>query len=236
VLNLQPETVDFCRTVLDEVADLFPSEYIHLGGDECPRDEWLASSAARRRIAEFGLPSVNAWQGHLLGELAAHLARRGRRVIAWDEIMDSGAPAGTTVMSWRSEQGGIDAARAGLDTIMVPCARTYFDYYQGDPDLEPLAIGGLTTLESVYDFRPVPNELRDDAAGRVLGSQFQLWTEYLSTPAQVEYMAFPRACALAEVLWTGHPDPGDFFGRRLPHHLRRLEALAVNYRRATVAG
>ena len=231
VLNLQAETVDFCRNVLDELVDMFPAPYVHLGGDECPRDEWRASPAAQQRIADLGLGSVDEWQGHLLGELGAHLAGRGRKVIAWDEVLESGAPAGTTVMSWRNERGGVTAARAGMDAVMAPSQVTYFDHYQADAATEPLAIGGLSTIEQVYGYRPVPAELDADAARRVLGSQFQMWTEYLPTPAHVEYMAFPRACALAEVLWTGRADPGDFFGRRLPHHLARLRALGVNYRR-----
>jgi hexosaminidase len=231
VLNMQPDTVEFCRQVLDELTEMFPARYVHLGGDECPTDEWRASPAAQRRAAELGLESVRGWQTHLLGELAAHLATRGRRVIAWDEIMDFGAPPGTTVMSWRGEQGGVAAARAGLDTIMVPNRHTYFDHYQADPASEPLAIGGLTDIAGVYDFWPVPTELGPEESEHVLGSQFQVWTEYLPTPAHVEYMAFPRACALAEVLWTGHADAPDFFGRRLPHHLRRLQAMGVNYRR-----
>jgi hexosaminidase len=134
-------------------------------------------------------------------------------------------------MSWRNERGGMAATRAGMDAIMAPNRDTYFDHYQAEPAGEPLAIGGLTDIEHVYSYRPIPAELEPDAAQRILGSQFQLWTEYMSTPAHVQYMAFPRACALAEVLWTGRTDPADFFGRRLPQHLRRLAALGVNYRR-----
>jgi hexosaminidase len=186
VLNLQPETVDFCRHVLDELVELFPSPYVHLGGDECPRDEWRASEAARRRVAELGLASVDQWQGHLLDELAKHLTGHGRKVIAWDEVLDSGAPPGTTVMSWRNERGGVTAARAGMDAVMAPNTPTYFDHYQADPAGEPLAIGGLSTIEQVYAYRAVPAELEPDQARHVLGSQFQLWTEYLPTPAHVE--------------------------------------------------
>jgi hexosaminidase len=231
VLNMQPATVDFCRNVLDELVDLFPAPYVHLGGDECPRAEWRASDAALQRVSELGLESVNQLQGWFLTELTAHLAGQGRRMIGWDEILDAGAPPDATVMSWRNERGGMAAARAGMDAIMAPNRDTYFDHYQAEPAGEPLAIGGLTDIEHVYSYRPIPAELEPDAAQRILGSQFQLWTEYMSTPAHVQYMAFPRACALAEVLWTGRTDPADFFGRRLPQHLRRLAALGVNYRR-----
>jgi hexosaminidase len=231
VLNMQPSTVEFCRAVLDEVVEMFPAPYVHLGGDECPRAEWRASNAAQQRVSELGLASVNQLQGWFLTELSAHLAGHGRRMIGWDEILDGGAPPGATVMSWRNEQGGVTAIRAGLDAIMAPNPYTYFDHYQADPVDEPLAIGGLTDIERVYSYRPIPAELEPDAAARILGSQFQLWTEYMSTTAQVQYMAFPRACALAEVLWTGRTDPADFFGRRLPKHLRRLAARGVNYRR-----
>jgi hexosaminidase len=231
VMNMQPSTVEFCRAVLDEVVELFPAPYVHLGGDECPRAEWRASDAARQRVSDLGLESVNQLQGWFLTELSAHLAGHGRRMIGWDEILDGGAPQEATVMSWRNEQGGITATRAGLDAIMAPNPYTYFDHYQADPAGEPLAIGGLTDIERVYSYRPTPAGLESDAAQRILGSQFQAWTEYMSTPAHVQYMAFPRACALAEVLWTGRTDPEDFVGRRLPQHLRRLAAQGVNYRR-----
>ena len=208
VLNLEPATLRFCEEVLEETLDLFPSEFIHVGGDECPKDEWRASPAAQARRRELGLRDEDALQSWFLSRIGAFLAARGRRMVGWDEILEGGLPPGATVMSWRGEQGGIEAARLGHDVVMAPESHTYFDHYQA-PAGEPLAIGGLTDLAKVYAYDP---PLLD---GRTLGAQFQLWTEYMPTPAHVEYMAFPRACAFAEVVWSGRSPS---FGERLQNH------------------
>jgi hexosaminidase len=231
VLNMEAETVDFCRAVLGEVVDVFPGKFIHIGGDECPRDEWENSPAAKARAVELGLQQgVNGLQAWFTGQMNEHLAGRGRGVIGWDEIAEGGLPTGAAVMAWRNEELGFEAAAAGHDVVMAPSSVSYFDYYQSDHPDEPLAIGGLTTLRDVYGYQPVPATLPPDAAAHVLGTQFQIWTEYIQNPDDVEYMAFPRACAFAEVAWTDGPRDWQEFVPRLSGHLRRLDALGVNYR------
>ncbi|MFI6817806.1 beta-N-acetylhexosaminidase [Nonomuraea sp. NPDC050328] len=234
VLRLSEETLEFCRNVLEEVLEVFPGEWIHLGGDECPTKEWEQSPWTRARVRELGLPGVDALQGWFTARMAAFLAGHGRRLIGWDEIIQGGLPPGAIVMSWQSEQGGVDAARAGHEAVMCPHTPTYFDHYQADPAREPLAIGGLTTLEDVYAYRPVPAGLDDDDAERILGTQAQLWSEYLPTAAHVEYMAFPRLCALAEVAWGTAGEYPEFAARLLGHR-ERLDHLGVAYRRPVEA-
>jgi hexosaminidase len=231
VLNCSDVAMGFCADVVDELLETFPSSFVHLGGDECPRTEWREHPGVRARIAELGLAGPDALQGWFTAQMAVLLAERGRRLVGWDEIVECGPlPAGATVMSWRGEQGGIDAARAGFDVVMCPAKPCYFDHYQsGSPD-EPLAIFGLNTLEAVHSYRPVPTALAPEAAEHVLGTQFQLWSEYLPDPQAVEYMAFPRAAALAEVAWSGPGGELGEFTHRLAQHLRRLDALGVNYR------
>ncbi|MDP9867935.1 MULTISPECIES: beta-N-acetylhexosaminidase [Streptosporangium] len=230
VLKMSEETIAFCRHVLEEVLEVFPSEWIHIGGDECPKREWEESAWTQARLRELGLSDAHALQSWFIGRMADFLAERGRRLIGWDEILQGGLAPGATVMSWQGEQGGIDAARAGHDAVMCPHTHTYFDFYQAEPDGEPLAIGGLTTLEHVYAYRPVPAGLEAEAAGHVLGTQGQLWSEYLPTSAHVEYMAFPRLCALAEVAWGTAGEYAGFTERLLAHR-RRLDHLGVAYRR-----
>jgi hexosaminidase len=240
VLNVDDKTLDFCRDVLDEVMRLFPGSLVHCGGDECPKAEWRASPAVQARMRELGLADEDALQAWFTGQMAAHLAANGRRFVGWDEVLEGGGPANlpddVVVMSWRSEQGGIEAARGGLDVVMAPVSHTYFDYYQSeDKAAEPLAIGRFTPLAKVYDYRPVPADLDEAAAEHVLGSQCQLWTEYVPTPSHAEYMLFPRLCAFAEAVWrdpSGGVDSYDsFLADRLRPHLARLDALGVNYRR-----
>ncbi len=231
VLNLEPPTMAFCRDVIDAVVATFPGRYLHLGGDECPTEEWRTSPPTARRLDELGLTPQTA-QNWFLYEVARHAQDRGRRVIGWDEILDGGAiPAGTVVMSWRDEQGGLRAARSGHDVVMTPASHTYFDHHQGtDAATEPLSIGGPLDLRTVYHYEPIPAALEPEFHSRVLGSQFQIWTEYIATPEQVEYMMFPRALALSEVLWSGRGDDDDFLDRRVPIHLARLAATGVDGR------
>jgi hexosaminidase len=233
ILNAEPRTIAFMQDVLAEVLGLFPSRFIHVGGDEAVKTQWRSSPRARARIRELGLKNEEELQSWFIRQMDAFLAARGRRLVGWDEILEGGLAPGATVMSWRGVRGGIAAARAGHDVVMAPTTYTYFDYYQSpDRDQEPLAIGGLLPLDSVYGFEPIPAELEPQYAKHVLGAQGQLWTEYMPTPRQVEYMAFPRLTALAEVVWTPRErkDWADF-RRRLDVHLRRLDALQVNYRR-----
>ncbi len=232
VLNVREETIRFMQDVLDEVLELFPGPYVHIGGDECPRTEWRNSEAMRARMRELGLPDADGLQSYFIRRMAQHLQDRGRKPIGWDEILEGGLAAGATVMSWRGEAGGIAAARAGHDVVMTPCRSVYLDYYQSrNRSREPLAIGGCTTLATVYGFDPVPGALSARQASHVLGTGARLWTEYVPTPKHAEYMLFPRLCALAEVAWSRQEarDYRDFL-RRLDGQRRHLDALGVNYR------
>jgi len=184
------------------------------------------------RIRELGLKDEAEMQSYFTRQIDAFLTAHGRRLLGWDEILEGGLAQGATVMSWRGTAGGVTAARAEHNVVMAPTTYTYFDYYQSaDHDSEPFAIGGLLPLETVYQFDPIPSELSPAASRHILGAQGQIWTEYIKGPKQVEYMGFPRLCALAEVVWTpaARRNYADF-GARLATHLRRLAVLDVNYR------
>ncbi|MCP4641457.1 MAG: beta-N-acetylhexosaminidase [bacterium] len=231
VFNVEETTIAFLQDVLAEVLDLFPSEFIHIGGDECPKKQWKESERVQTRMRDLGIDTEEELQSWFVRQMDAFLTEQGRRLIGWDEILEGGLAPGATVMSWRGVEGGIAAARAKHDVVMSPVTHTYFDYYQGNPEAEPLAIGGNLPLETVYDFEPIPADLTPAEAQHVLGAQAQLWTEYIRAWSHLEYMAFPRACALAEVVWS--PREGkDFaaFKARLQRHLQRLDLLKVNYR------
>ncbi|MDQ0727597.1 beta-N-acetylhexosaminidase [Microbacterium sp. W4I20] len=229
VFSVSDETLGFCRDVLEFVFDIFPFEFVHLGADECPKEEWQASPEAQRRIREEELGDEDELQSWFLGQITAFVHSRGRRVIGWDEILEGGLPPGAAVMSWRGEEGGILASRLGHDVVMAPQESTYFDYYQGPAEIEPLAHGPLLDLAAIRAYHPVPAGLSEEQRAHILGSQFQLWSEYLTTPGQVEYMAFPRACVFADVVW-GTPDNGQFIADTLPAHLERLSQLGVSFR------
>jgi len=231
------ETFSFLEDVLTEVMELFPGRYIHIGGDEAPKSRWEQSELAQEVIRREGLADEHELQSYFIRRIERFLLEHGRRLIGWDEILEGGLAPEATVMSWRGMDGGIEAARQGHDVIMTPTSHVYFDYYQGDPRFEPLAIGGLTTLERVYGFEPVPEELNATEARHVLGAQANLWTEYIKTPEYAEYMALPRMLALAEVVWSPK-DARDWesFAGRLPGQLHRLDAMGVNYRIPHVRG
>ena len=231
VFNAQPETIAFLQDVLSEVIELFPGKYIHVGGDECPKGQWQASEKAQARIKELELKDEHELQSYFIKQMDLFLDARGRRLIGWDEILEGGLAPNATVMSWRGEQGGIAAAKAGHDVVMAPTSYTYFDNHEAQPEGEPLATGGFLPLERVYSYDPIPKELTAEEAGHILGVQAQLWTESIPTPKKAEYMAFPRLTALAEIAWT-NPEQKDYdsFTQRLSSHLDRLKALDVNYR------
>lgn len=231
IFNVEPETIAFLQDVLTEVLDLFPSEFIHIGGDEVTKQPWKDSPRVQSRMKELGVATEEELQSWFIRQMDTFLATKGRRLVGWDEILQGGLAPGATVMSWRGMDGGIAAAQAGHDVIMAPGTHTYFDHYQGDPEHEPPAIGGFSPLEHVYSFEPVPSVLDVGKAKHVLGAQGQIWTEYIPTPEHVEYMAVPRMCALAEVVWTA-PEQKDYgrFCERLKSHTRRLDAMDVNYR------
>lgn len=225
------ETFTFLENVLTEVMELFPSTFIHIGGDEAPKTRWEESALAQRVMRREGLNDEHELQSWFISRIDRFLTAHGRRLVGWDEILQGGLAPGATVMSWRGMDGGIAAAREGHDVVMTPTSHMYFDYYQADPEGEPLANGGEIPLAKVYGFEPVPEELTNEEARHVLGAQANVWTEYMPTSDQVEYMVYPRALALAEVVWSpeGRRDWDDFLSR-LPVSLRILDALGVNYR------
>jgi hexosaminidase len=231
VLGVTDNVLRFFEDVLDEVLELFPSKFIHVGGDECPKTEWRQTPAAQERMKKEGLRNEDELQSWFIRHFDSWLAQRGRRLVGWDEILEGGLAPGATVMSWRGEEGGIAAAKSGHDVVMAPQKPTYMDHSQSELPTEPPGIGGHNSLEDVYAYEPVPKELTADEAKHVLGSQGQLWTEYMPDPKRVEYMAWPRLAALAEVLWSPR-ETRDLarFRSRLETHLRRLAILDVNYR------
>jgi hexosaminidase len=232
ILNADASTVQFMQNVLTEVLEIFPSRYIHIGGDEADKAKWKTSPRIQARIKELGVADEHGLQSWFIRQMDAFLTSRGRRLVGWDEILEGGLAENAVVMSWRGTQGGIEAARAGHDVVMAPTSHTYLDYYQSrDQTREPLGGGGFLPLETVYAFEPIPAELEPQFAKHVLGAQAQLWTEYMPDAKRVEYMAFPRLTALAEVVWTpaARKDYQDYL-TRLARHLRRLQALDVNFR------
>jgi hexosaminidase len=231
VLGVTDNVLRFFENVLEEVLDLFPSEFIHVGGDECPRTEWRQTPAAQERMKKEGLKNEDELQSWFIRHFDSWLAKRGRRLVGWDEILEGGLAPGATVMSWRGEHGGIVAAKAGHDVVMAPEKPTYLDHLQSELPTEPAGHGGHNSLEHVYAYEPVPKEFSVEEAKHVLGAQGQLWTEYMPDPKHVEYMAWPRLAALAEVLWSP-PETRDLasFRSRLKTHFERLAILDVNYR------
>lgn len=232
IFNVRESTILFLQDVLTEVLDLFPSEFIHIGGDEAPKTQWEQSPEAQARIKELGLHDEHELQSWFIKRMDTFLESKGRRLIGWDEILEGGLAPGATVMSWRGTAGGVTAAKAGHDVVMAPTSHFYLDYYQSrDRTKEPLAIGGFVPLSQVYSFNPTIPELTAEEAKHVLGAQGNLWTEYMKTPEHVEYMAFPRACAVSEVVWTQQDlREYDEFLQRLPFHLDRLGQMGVNFR------
>ena len=223
----------FLENVLDEVMALFPSKYIHIGGDEVPKAQWKKCPLCQARIKAEGLKDENELQSYFIKRIEKYLNGKGRQIIGWDEILEGGLAPNAAVMSWRGESGGIAAAGQNHYVVMSPGKPLYFDHYQSlDRDHEPLAIGGYNPLDSVYLYHPVPQSLPADKQKYILGAQANVWTEYIPTPEQVEYMAYPRLCALAETVWTGESKPGyeDFLQRLKSRHLARLQQWKVHYR------
>ena len=212
---------------------MFPSEFIHIGADEVPKDQWKESSLAQNVMVREGLADECELQSWFVRRMEAFLNASGRRLIGWDEILEGGLAPNATVMSWRGMAGGVEAARQGHDVIMTPKDYVYFDYYQGDPATEPLGgrSGHTIPLDAVYAFEPVPDELTEREAQHILGAQGNVWTEFVSTPGHVEYMAYPRALALSEVVWSPKARRSlNGFHRRLKANIKHLDALSVNFR------
>jgi len=225
-------TFAFLEEVLSEVLELFPSRFIHVGGDECPKQSWHGCRHCQERRAAEGLRDEDELQSWFIRRIDAWLAARGRRLVGWDEILEGGLAPGATVMSWRGIEGGVAAATSGHDVVMSPNTHCYFDYYQSrDIAVEPPAIGGHLPLRQVYDFEPIAPAIGAAGAAHVLGVQGNVWTEYIASEKQVEYMAFPRALALAEVGWTpAERRSAAGFEERLRAHRPLLDELGVKYR------
>ena len=227
------ETFKFLEDVLDEVMQLFPGKYIHIGGDEVPKDRWKKCQHCQELIRQLGLKDENELQSYFINRIEKYVNSKGRSIIGWDEILEGGLAPNAAVMSWRGTEGGIIAASQKHYVVMTPGGYCYFDYYQGDPRTEPLAIGGYIPIEKVYSFEPIPEGLSPELREYILGAQANLWTEYIDSPKKVEYMVFPRICALAEVLWTPKELKNyDDFKIRLIKHFSLLNKLNINYSEA----
>lgn len=223
------QTFTFLENVLTEVMQLFPSEYIHIGGDEAPKNQWEESPLAQQVIQRENLEDEHELQSYFITRIEQFLNRHGRQIIGWDEILEGGLAPNATVMSWRGTKGGIEAAKQSHNVVMTPNSHLYLDRYQADPESEPLTIRGFTTLQKTYAYEPVPKELSEEESKYILGAQGNAWTEYMHSGKKVEYMAYPRASALAEINWSpqSHRD-WDSFHQRLQKHFKRFEVLGVN--------
>jgi len=222
-------TFEFLQNVLLEVIDLFPSKYIHIGGDECPKASWKKCPLCQKRIKEEGLKDEHELQSYFIQRMEKFLLSKNRKIIGWDEILEGGLAPEATVMSWRGIKGGIEAAKQQHDVIMTPGSHCYFDHYQDVNYIEPTAIGGFTSLEKVYSFEPTPAQLSESEAKHILGAQGNVWTEYMHTSDRVEYMVAPRICALAEVVWSAKDKRSwDDFQTRMNHHYNLLKEKGIN--------
>lgn len=225
-------TYTFMKNVLDEVLEIFPSEYIHIGGDEAEKHHWAKCPKCQALKAKEELKSEEELQSYAIKQMDEYLQSKGRKLVGWDEILEGGLTKGATVMSWRGEAGGIKAAEMGQDVIMTPNSHLYLDYYQADPRHEPEANDGIIPIQKVYAYNPVPSELSADKAKHIIGAQANIWTEFIPTYQQVEYMVFPRALALAEVNWTKQEQRSwEDFQQRLQAHYTLLQNWEVNYYR-----
>lgn len=225
------ETFTFLEDVLTEVMALFPSEYIHIGGDECMKERWKACPKCQKRIADEKLKDENQLQSYFITRIEKVINSKGKKIIGWDEILEGGLAPNAAVMSWRGIEGGIAAAKQKHYVVMSPGKPCYFDHYQSkDKEKEPLAIGGFNPIDSVYNYNPTPKKLTKEEAVYIMGAQANVWTEYITTFAQVEYMAMPRMAALSEALWLS-PEKKDFkkFIERLKIHSKVLDSKGVNY-------
>jgi len=232
LFNVEDSTFTFLENVMTEVMDVFPSEYIHVGGDEAVKPQWEGSARVKARMKEFGVKDAHALQSYFIQRMGKFLDSKGRRLIGWDEILEGGGlPPNATVMSWRGIDGAIAAANAGHDTVLSPAPDLYFDHWQSAGDLAPGRSNTLT-LEMVYNFEPVPASIPEEQRKHILGLQANLWAEFMRSDERVTYMAFPRTAALAEVAWSPASSINfKDFQRRLEPHLKRYDALGIRYAR-----
>ena len=227
------ETFTFLENVLKEVMHLFPSKIIHIGGDEAPKTQWKTNEIAQALIKKEGLKDEHELQSYFIQKIEKFLNKHGREIIGWDEILEGGLAPNARVMSWRGEDGGIAASNLSHEVVMTPGGYCYFDHYQGNPDSEPIAFGGYTSTEKVYSYHVIPEKLTEDKKKFVLGSQGNVWTEYITTPEQVEYMVFPRITALSEVLWGTNTDFSNF-KIRVQNQYPIWEKLKINFNKESI--
>ncbi len=227
-------TFIFLQNILDEVCELFPSKYVHIGGDEADKTRWKECPKCQDRIKKEGLKDENELQSYFVKRMEKYLISKGKRMIGWDEILEGGLAPEATVMSWRGIEGGIEAAKQKHDVIMTPTTYCYFDYYQGEPNFEPVGIGGYLTLKKVYSYEPIPEELSKEEQKFILGAQGNVWTEYIPSNSHAEYMALPRMIALAEVVWSPKQTRDwNSFLARLENLKPRLKAMDINFSEGT---
>ncbi len=230
------KTFEFIKDVFDEVCALFPGQYVHIGGDECPKSRWDVCPKCKARIKVEGLKDSHELRSYFIKRVEKLLADKKKRLIGWDEILEGGLAPNATVMSWRGVDGGIAAAKSGHDVIMTPTSNCYFDYSQSVKG-EPSTVGGYLPLDVVYSYDPIPAELSSEEAKHVLGSQGNVWTEWMPTTDQVEYMVLPRLCAMSEVGWTSPAQKNyNEFVYRLESHYDMFSLLGYNYRVPTPLG
>ncbi|MDQ7948462.1 MAG: family 20 glycosylhydrolase [Pedobacter sp.] len=225
-------TFKFLQDVLDEVMALFPSKYIHIGGDECPKTYWKESPFCQQLIKDLNVGDEHGLQSYFIQRIEKYLNAKGRSIIGWDEILEGGLAPNATVMSWRGEKGGIEAAQQNHNVIMTPgSGGLYIDHRQSNSPDEPLSIGGLAPYTKLYAYDPVPKVLTADQQKYIIGVQANMWTEYMETPARVEYQLFPRIYALAEIAWSpiDKKDLTNFVEQRVPVHLAKLDGTGTNY-------
>ncbi|MBL7812495.1 MAG: beta-N-acetylhexosaminidase [Bacteroidetes bacterium] len=220
--------LQFLKNIVDEVIPLFPFAYFHIGGDECEKTRWKSCPKCQQRMKDKGLNTEEELQSWFVQTMETHLNDKGKILVGWDEILEGGLAPNAVVMSWRGTAGGIEAARQKHDVVMSPGKPCYFDHYQSKDSTEPVAIGGYNPVEAVYAYKPVPEDLNAEEKKHILGAQGNVWTEYMPNSKQVEYMVFPRQCALAEALWTAKPDR-DYtdFVKRMQQHIVRLQMMDV---------
>ncbi|MBN8784848.1 MAG: hypothetical protein ABS85_11495 [Sphingobacteriales bacterium SCN 48-20] len=226
------KTFQFLQDVIDEIIPLFPGQYIHVGGDECPKENWKQCPDCQQRIRTNGLKDEHELQSYLIQRMEKYINQKGRKLIGWDEILEGGLAPNATVMSWRGEKGGIEAAAQKHPVIMTPTTYVYFDYAQSRRE-DSVTNGGVNDLEKIYGYNPIPSAMPDTDTVFVLGAQANMWTEYITNQRKLEYMLFPRLAALSEVLWTPVAKKSmENFVRKLPVQLKRYDRWKANYSRA----
>ncbi|MGZ8557198.1 MAG: beta-N-acetylhexosaminidase [Chitinophagaceae bacterium] len=235
IFNVEESTFTFLENVLTETMEIFPGEYIHIGGDEAIKDQWKASPKIQKKIKELGLKNEEELQSYFMTRIEKFINSKGRKIIGWDEIIEGGLVPNATVMSWRGMEGGVTAAKSGHDVIMAPIQYTYFWWNQGDSATEPLSAGNYLPMQKVYGFEPIDSSLTVEEAKYVLGAHGSAWAEYMENEAKVEYMVFPRLSALAEVVWSPKEKKNwNDFKKRMSKQFKRFDHRKINYAKTSL--